>query len=294
MDRNDMVTRQYFGQRAFPSQDRPRGVAGKGRLIVALVVAVFALISYFGSKSYNPVTGEDQYVSITAEQEIALGLQAAPSMVQQFGGLLQDEQAQALVDRVGKSVVRRSPAAQSGYPFEFHALADMQTVNAFALPGGQIFITAALLSKLETEGQLAGVLSHEVGHVVGRHGAEHLAKEELTQGLTGSVLLATFDPDNPGSYNTAQMAQVVASLINNKYGRDDELESDRFGVAYMSDAGYNPGAMIRVQEILDELAGSGRPPEFLSTHPNPENRIAVIKEAIDAKFPGGVPEGMTP
>ncbi|MBP1654622.1 MAG: hypothetical protein H6Q28_1178, partial [Bacteroidetes bacterium] len=205
-----------------------------------------------------------------------------------------DEQAQALVDRIGKGIVRGSPAGQSGYPFEFHVLADPQTVNAFALPGGQIFITAALLSRLETEGQLAGVLSHEVGHVVGRHSAEHLAKEELTQGLTGSVMLATFDPENPGSYSTAQMAIIVGSLINRKYGREDEIESDQLGVRFMADAGYDPRAMIRVQEILAGLSDGGNPAEFFSTHPNPENRIAAINEAIDARYPGGVPGGLIP
>ncbi len=294
MNARDIFSRQNLGQRAFPSPSSQRSGPGKTRLILALVVAGIALFSFFNSKSFNPVTGEDQYVSITPEQEIALGLQAAPSMAQEYGGLLQDEQAQALVTRIGKTVVRRSPAGQSGYPFEFHVLADPQTVNAFALPGGQVFITAALLSRLETEGQIAGVLGHEVGHVVGRHGAEHLAKEELTQGLTGSVLLATFDPDNPGSYGTAQMAVIVGSLINRKYGREDELESDRLGVRFMADAGYDPRGMIRVMEILNDASGGGRPAEFFSTHPNPENRVAAINDAIASRYPEGVPAGLTP
>jgi predicted Zn-dependent protease len=279
--------------RAFPSQQRPRSFISP-RLIIGLVMAAIALFSYFGKSEYNPITGEKQHISITQEQEVGLGLQSAPQMAQQHGGLHPDEQAQAFVDRVGQQIVKSSAAAQSGYPFDFHLLADPQTVNAFALPGGQVFITAALFARLETEGQLAGVLGHEVGHVVARHGAEHIAKQELTQGLTGALVLSTYDPSNPASANTAEIARVVGSLINMKYGREDELESDKLGVQFIGDAGYDPRALIRVMEILDEASGGQRPPEFQSTHPSPENRIARIKEAIQQKFPDGVPTGATP
>ena len=110
-------------------------------------------------------------------------------------------------------------------------------MNAFALPGGPIFITEALVGRLETEGQLAGVLAHEVGHVIGRHSAERIAKEQLTQGLTGALILSTYDPDDPNSGRTAQMAMLIGSLINLRYGREDELESDRRNPAEGSGAG---------------------------------------------------------
>lgn len=282
-----------FGQRAFPS--RSGGGFAKGRLLVGLVMAGFALFSYFRSSVYNPITGEKQHVSITEDQEIALGLQAAPEMAQQHGGLHPDEQAQALVDRVGESLVRNSAAAQTAYPFEFHLLADPQTVNAFALPGGQCFITAALYSRLQTEGQLAGVLGHEIGHVVARHGAQRIAKQELTQGLSGAVVMATYDPNNPSSRNTAMIAMMIGNLVNMKYGREDELQSDRLGVRFMAEAGYDPRALIGVMKILEEASGGGGGrPEFFSTHPNPENRIARIEEAIQEEFPNGVPEGLQP
>jgi hypothetical protein len=124
--------RQVVAQRARPLSSRPTGRSRGMRFLIALGVAAFALISFFGSKSYNPVTGEDQYVNITAEQEIALGLQAAPEMAQQFGGLDPDTQAQAVVDAVGQHVVDNSVASQTVYPYEFHLLADPETVNAFA------------------------------------------------------------------------------------------------------------------------------------------------------------------
>lgn len=282
----------YGRVRGVPFGGRSAGCSG--RLVMALILALFAVGAYyFGTQRVeNPITGEVQRVSLSPQEEIAMGLQAAPEMAQEYGGLYPDEQAQAYLDQVGQRVVQKSQAGQTEYSFDFHLLADTETVNAFALPGGQVFITAALYSQLETEGQLAGVLAHEVGHVVGRHASERIAKTQLVQGLTGAAVVAAYDPQNPSSAQQAQMAALVGQLITMKYSRTDELESDRLGVRFMADAGYDPRALIRVMEIL-EAAGASRPPEFFSTHPNPENRIAEIQAAIEAEFPGGVPAGLT-
>ncbi len=294
MCRRRLTTREILSQRALPLSTRPTGRSGKARLLIGLLVAAFALFSYFRSSVYNPVTGEKQHINITEDQEIALGLQAAPEMAQQYGGLHPDQKAREIVDAVGKKLVAESKASQTNYPFEFHLLADDQIVNAFALPGGQVFITAGLFKRLETEGQLAGVLGHEIGHVVARHSAQHIAKQELTQGLTGALVLSTYDPSNPSSQGTAQIAMVVGQLINMKFGRDDELQSDQLGVRIMSEAGYDPRALLGVMKVLEEAAGSARQPEFFSTHPNPENRIERIQEAIQKQFPNGVPSGLIP
>jgi len=247
---------------------------------MAALIAGVSLLSYFGSRQDNAVTGETQYIGITVEQEIALGLQSAPQMAQEFGGLDPDESAQAVVDQVGNSVVQSSPASQTPYEYDFHLLEDPQTINAFALPGGQIFITRALFDRLETEGQLAGVLGHEIGHVVARHSAEHIAKAQLTEGLTGAAVLATYDPNNPASANSAQIAALIGQLINMKFGRDDELEADALGVCFMNDTGYDPNEMVNVMEILEAASQGNAPPEFFSTHPSPQNRIVRIQEAI--------------
>lgn len=263
------------------------------RILIAIIIAVISLISYFSMREYNPVTNEVQHVSMTAKQEIALGLQAAPQMAEQYGGVHPDPSAQAKLDEVSNKLVSKTAAGQTPYQFDFHLLADNQTINAFALPGGQIFITAGLMNLLDTEGELAGVLAHEIGHVVARHGAEHIAKAQLTQGLTGAAVLATYDPDNPSSQRTAAVAALIGNLINMKFGRDDELESDRLGVRFLSEAGYDPRTMIRVMEVLAEAGkGKSRPPEFFSTHPNPERRIEQIQVAIQEKFPNGVPDGL--
>lgn len=263
-----------------PVYSSRRGGSCGGRLVIAALLAGFSLITYFSSRQDNPVTGETQYVDITAEQEIILGLEAAPEMAREFGGLDADSGAQALVDQVGFHIVENSPAGSSPYEFDFHLLADPETINAFALPGGQIFITRALFDRFTTEGQLAGVLGHEIGHVVGRHSAEHIAKAKLTEGLTGAAVIASYDPENPSSAQVAQIAVLVGQLVNMKFGREDELESDFLGVCFIDDAGYDPQELVGVMQILAESRQGAEPPEFFSTHPNPENRIEHIQQAI--------------
>jgi beta-barrel assembly-enhancing protease len=265
----------------------------RNRLLIALVVALLSVVTYYGSSVFNPITEEKQHVAgITPEQEVALGLQAAPEMAQQFGGLDPSPEMQAAVDSIGRRLVSGSAAGKSPYRFEFHALDDPETINAFALPGGQVFITEGLLRRLKTDGQLAGVLGHEIGHVVARHGAEHIAKQQLTEGLTGAAVLATYDPNNPSSRNSAAVAAMLGQLVNMRFGRQDELESDRLGVRFSSEAGYDPRSMIELMRILDQSSQGNRPPEFFSTHPNPENRIQRIEEAIRELYPNGVPQGL--
>lgn len=247
----------------------------KGRLIIGIVIALIAVVSYFMKTDENPVTGEKQKVSLTVDQEIKLGIQSAPEMIAEFGGEYRDQKLRDYVDRVGNKLVKSTEASSSPYKFDFHLLADANTVNAFALPGGQIFITYALLNRLKTEDQLAGVLGHEIGHVINRHGAEHIAKQELTQGLIQATDIATGEP--------GMISRFVGNMVNMKYGREDELESDNYGVKYMVEAGYNPEAMIDVMRILKEASGGGKQPEFMSTHPSPDNRIEKLKEVI-AKY----------
>jgi predicted Zn-dependent protease len=190
---------------------------------------------------------------------------------------------------VGQRIVQNSDASKGPYQYSFHLLADPDTINAFALPGGQVFITEALFRKLSTPGQLAGVLGHEVGHVIGRHGAEQLAQQQLTRGLTGAAVLASYDPNNPRSAQNAYIATMIGQMVSLKYSRGDESEADHFGIRLMSQAGYNPQSMLKVMEILRDSSKGHAPPEFFSTHPNPENRLEKIQAEIQQTFPNGVP-----
>ena len=166
------------------------------KLIVAAAIVIFSLVKYFASSEVNEITGEKQYISLTKDDEIAMGVNSAPQMAQEFGGLSQNSQYQQLVKQVGAKIVDNSDAKKTNYPFQFYVLADNRTVNAFALPGGPIFITEALLTRLQNEDQLAGVLGHEVGHVIARHSAEQISKQELSQGIAGAAGVAVGDANS--------------------------------------------------------------------------------------------------
>lgn len=258
------------------------------RLGIGLLFALFALFNYYGNVTENPITGEKQRVQISPRQEIVLGVQSREQLAAQHGGLYPGRNLQNYLDRVGKQIVKQSVAAKSPYPFEFHLLRDPQTVNAFALPGGQVFITAAMLSRLNSEAQLAGVLGHEVGHVIGRHGAEHLARRQLGAALVNAVGVAASDDPQSGR-QAAIVAQAVNQLVNLKYGREDELESDRLGLQFMTEAGYNPQGIVELMQILKSVGSGSRPPEFLSSHPDPGNRVAQLKQIISQTYPNGIP-----
>lgn len=246
------------------------------RILIGLAFAAFSLFSYFASQQYNDVTGENQHVSLTPEQEIALGLQSTPELIREFGGLSSDERLQSRVDEIGTRLVNNSVARNTEWEFEFYVLDAPDTINAFALPGGPVFITTGLLSEFENDDQIAGVLAHEIVHVLARHSAQRIAQNELTNGLIGAVAVAS------GDANAAQTAAMIAQLINMRYGREDELQSDTLGVCLMYSAEYDPNEMVAVMEILAAASSGPRPPEFFSTHPNPENRIRQIEEAVAA------------
>jgi len=243
----------------------------KIRIFIGLAIVAFAFIKRCSSKEENRYTGRVQTINMSAEQEIAIGLQSTPEIAQQYGGLYPDERLQSYVDKVGNKLVQNSMARETPYQYDFHLLADDQTINAFALPGGPVFITYALFKQLN-EAQLAGVLGHEIGHVIGRHSAERIAEGEFWQTLS------------TGASVGVDLGGLVGGIGQNTLltnGRDDELESDDLGVLFMIRSGYQPEEMIKVMEILKAAAGPNRAPEFQSTHPDPENRIEKIRESIE-------------
>jgi predicted Zn-dependent protease len=263
-------------------------------LLIAGAIVLFSLIGYWSDTSFNPITGENQRVGgLSPEQEIALGLRSLPQMAQQFRGFSQDLVASNEVRQTGARLVnalyhrlRDQDIDPPPYPFAFHLLADRQVVNAFALPGGQIFVTEALYSRLTEPGQLAGVLGHEIGHVIQRHGAERIAQNRLMQGLVSAAGVAG------GDVSSAQLAEAIAQLVSMKYNRADELESDRWGIHLMVMAGYHPEHMLEVMDILEQATSGGGPPEFMATHPKPANRREYIEKIIAEKFPQGIPAGL--
>ncbi len=254
------------------------------RLVILLAIVAFGFIQYLSTTKLivNPYTGESQRIALSPQQEVQLGLQSVPKMIQMHGGQHRDTEAQGIVDRVGARLVKHVNLTAKfgdpiGYPFEFHLLADENMINAFALPGGQIFITYALYKQLENEDQLAGVLGHEIGHVVAKHSNEQMSKSGFLRSIGTGVAVAL---GGDGGAGTAQLGAMVNQVLTTKYGREDEYESDRIGCWLLLHAGYNPQAMLGVLEILKRSAEGPRPPEMLSTHPLPENRIDKIKAVL--------------
>ncbi|HEY1922767.1 MAG TPA: M48 family metallopeptidase [Tepidisphaeraceae bacterium] len=247
------------------------------RMIVGIAVVLFGIISYFSHESVNPTTGERQHVSMTADDETALGLQSAPQMAAQMGGEASpSDPAAQEVERIGQKIVERSAAVKSPYHYQYHLLNDTQTINAFALPGGQVFITRGLYNKLDDEAELAGVLGHETGHVVERHAAQQIEKSRLGQSIVLGTGIAASNQRN--GFATWAMADLANQMMQLKFSREDESQADQKGLEFMTDAGYDPRAMVDVMNILKQVGGGGSTPEFLQTHPDPGNRA----EAIDA------------
>lgn len=261
--------------------------------IIGLVLAAVGLFKYFGGSQTNPVTGKAERVAMSPQQEISLGMATAPKMMAEMGGEVpRADPRSRIVQEVGQKLVAQIGKADMPWKFDFHLINDPKTVNAFALPGGQCFVTTALFSQLQNEAQLAGVLGHEIGHVIERHSAERMAKQQLGQSLVNAVAVGA--SGDGGGYTAAQIANMANGFLQMRYGREDELESDHYGVEYMTKAGYDPEEMVGVMEILKKASGGGRgQPEFMSTHPDPGNRADQIRQQVKTLFPNGKPAGLS-
>ncbi len=238
----------------------------------------------------NPATGKRSFTLMTWEQEKALGLSAAPQFTEQFGGEFQNANAQAYVDRIGSRLVAQIEPGVPDLDWEF-TLLDSDVINAFALPGGKVFMTRGLAAKLGSEAEMAGVLGHEIGHVTARHGNQRMSKQQafnISLGL-GAIAVGVADDDSDlrryGQIGIPAIA-VGGNLMLLKYGRDEESEADMLGMRYMLKAGYDPSAQRRVMEVLMRAsAGQPRQIELFATHPYPETRIERIDQILASQYP---------
>lgn len=228
----------------------------------------------------NPATGKRQFSLVSRAQEVELGQQARQE-IHDTVGLVQDPSLQAWVSDIGLRLVREA-GVQDLYPWSF-GVVDDDAVNAFALPGGPIFVTRGMLAFVGSEAELAAVLAHEIGHVAARHGAQQLSRAQLAQaGLgLGAVLLGE------DRQAVAGLAGVGLSLLLLRHSRDAEREADTLGLKYLVDARYEPDAMVDMFALLSRLpAGDerGRLPGWLQTHPEPKERLEATAQRV-AKLP---------
>ncbi len=222
----------------------------------------------------NPATGQQQLSLISESQEIQMGQQAAQE-VEQTIGLVDDQALQAYVQRVGASLAHDTE--RPNLPWTFRVVDD-PTPNAFALPGGYIFVTRGMMNYMRTEAELATVLGHEIGHVTARHTVNQISKQEIAQlGLgIGSLL-------SPTVARLGQVAGAGLQLLFLKYTRDDERQADQLGFRYALESGYDVRQMVDVFQTLQrvgEASGESPLPSWLSTHPYPEERIQATEQRL--------------
>lgn len=249
----------------------------------AWLVTLFVAAVMFTGCTTNPATGALSFTGgMSRQEEVALGEEAAPQFLQQYGGEIPSPAINNYVRDLGMRLAAISE--RPDLPWEFFVV-DSPVINAFALPGGKVFFTRGLLSKLTNEAQMAGVLGHEIGHVTALHVNQRIAQQAALQtGLT-AVGVAAESFDAKWLQVLGAGAQVGGGMYLLKFGRGHELEADMLGVRYMTKLGYDPIGQVQVMQILQEAAGGGGAPEFLSTHPYPETRIEKLTKLINEKYP---------
>lgn len=232
------------------------------------------LFSVTVSCAVNPATGRRELMLISEGQEISLGREADPEILGEFG-LYPDSQLQVYVETLGRRLAGLSERPHLPWTFR---IVDDPIVNAFALPGGYIYVSRGIMAYFNSEAELVSVLGHEIGHVTARHSARQITQQQLAQvGLAAGVIFA------PELADFAGLAQAGLGLLFLKFSRDDERQADDLGLRYLSRAGYDPAEMPEVFAMLarvSALSGGERVPGWLSTHPDPEDREERIRRQV--------------
>lgn len=237
------------------------------------VIFLLIIVSLFISCAVNPVTGKRELMLLSEADEIQLGKQSDAGIVQTYG-VYDDPALTQYVNEIGQKMVKISH--RPGLKFEFKVM-DSPVINAFAVPGGFVYVTRGILAYLNNEAEFAGVLGHEIGHVTARHSAKQYSKAQLTQlgfGL-GSALSETFR-------KYAGIANFGVGMLFLKFSRDNERQSDQLGVEYSTRVGYDANQMANFFETLDRMqpsSGASGLPGWFSTHPNPADRVVAVKKA---------------
>ncbi len=236
------------------------------------VIAIFSALAA-GACATNPVTGKRELALISESQEIAMGRDADKEIVAAYG-LYPDDRLQQYLQELGSRIAAKTE--RPALPWTFRVVDDA-AVNAFALPGGFIYVTRGIMTHLNSEAELVTILGHEIGHVTARHSVNQMSKQQLAQiGLVAGMVLS------PRVAQFGNLAQTGLGILFLSFSRADESQSDELALKYMTAAGYDPREMVDVFRMLEgvsQQAGGGRLPQWLSSHPNPENREAWAARA---------------
>jgi len=239
-------------------------IAAELLLIVSLLFGIY-------SCAVNPVTGRQELMLLSETDEIKLGRQTDTQVVQEYG-IYEDAKLTAYLNDICQRLAKISHRPNLEYHFK---VVDVSVVNAFAVPGGYVYFTRGILASLNNEAELAGVMAHEIGHITARHSASQYSKAQFAQlGLGVGMVFAEKIP------GLSELAQLGAGMLFLRFSRDNEREADDLGVEYSSKAGYDATQMANFFETLERMnPGSDRSglPSWFSTHPNPEDRIKVVR-----------------
>jgi predicted Zn-dependent protease len=252
------------------------------RLTRSLAAAALLVGStMLGACTTNAATGRTQLNLLSRSEEIQIGQEAAPELIIAYGGRVPSDELQNYVTDIGMKLAAQTEGENPSLPWSFIFL-NTDVINAFALPGGQVFITRGLVERMDNEAQLAGVLGHEIAHVTARHANNRLVRQaglSIAAAIGGAVI--GDDQDLQLLVNGLVTGAGVYALT---FDRGQESESDQLGMRYMAQAGYDPSAQLEVMRILKDASQEPRQPEWLSTHPLPETRIDQIQRLLNEEF----------
>lgn len=250
--------------------------------LVPLLCLALAACALAGCKR-NQATGNLQFNYFSQEEEIALGLESREELVPAYGGEIPDMGVRSYVTEIGERMRPHVEEAYRELPWSFTML-NSEVVNAFALPGGQVFVSRGLAAQLKDEAELAGVIGHEIGHVTAEHVDQRMGRQLVLAGIAISASAAANQSESQWAQVAAGVAVSGAGVYSLSFDRGQELEADELGMRYMYRAKYDPSALAGVMETLQEASQSGQQqPEFLSTHPHPETRLEKIREAMEGR-----------
>jgi predicted Zn-dependent protease len=240
--------------------------------------ALLVLLAFAAACAVNPATGEREFSLMSEAQEIAIGQEMDPQITAEMG-LYEDPELQRYVSTIGTQLAASSE--RPNLPWKF-TVVDSPAINAFAIPGGFIYLTRGIMPFLQDEAQLAGVLGHEIGHVTARHSAQQYSR--ATGAQLGLLLGGIFVP---AVQQFGGLAQTGLGLLFLKYGRDDELQADSLGTRYTARNNWNPAGVAGMLNTLDRIGAVSdeerqRVPNWLATHPPPVDRVERVQAAIEA------------
>ncbi len=251
-------------------------------LLISLWATLFAIVTASGvGCSTNPATGEKEFIFISESQEIAMGTEAAPKFEDEFGGKVPSSRVQSYVRDLGIKLSAVSDRPE--LPWDF-TVVNSSTPNAFALPGGKIFVTAGLFKSFTNERQLSAVLAHEISHVCAKHNVKGMQRQ---MGVAAAAEVAASVASGESAESAKAVTQIVGNMALLKYSREDEYQADSLGIDYMERGGYNPWGMVETLELLQELGGAegGKFEEMFRTHPLTSERINEAREKVEDKYP---------